>query len=78
MSIRQWQTIKVSYCQRAGKEVSFEAEVVYPTEHLPDQPPRIVAHRCSYGLQCNLNGTPSCVWSGTNPAYDPFRENDQP
>jgi hypothetical protein len=69
-----WQTIKVSYCQRAGEEVSFEAEVIYPDELLPDQPPRIIAHRCSHGVACNLEGAPSCVWSGTNPAFDPFKE----
>jgi len=77
VSNRKWQTIKVSYCQRVGHEVSLEAEVVYPSDVMPDQPPRIVAHRCSFGLQCNLEGTPSCVWAGTNPDYDPFVENAQ-
>jgi hypothetical protein len=72
MAQRTWQTIKVSYCQRIGKEVSFEAEVIYPDDLMPDQPPRVIAHRCEYGVQCNLEGTPSCIWAGTNPNYDPF------
>lgn len=72
MSYRTWQTIKVSYCQRVGKEVEFQAEVVYPEGFQSDQPPRVIAHRCAYGVQCNLEGTPSCIWSGTNPNYDPF------
>ena len=72
MAQRTWQTIKVSYCQRIGKEVSFEAEVIYPDDLMPDQPPRVIAHRCEYGVRCNLEGTPSCIWAGTNPNYDPF------
>jgi len=74
MAVKMWQTIKVSYCQRADKEVSLEAELLYPDEHLPDQPPRIIAHRCAYGLQCNLNMESGCVWAGTHPTYDPFAE----
>ncbi len=78
MNQKQWQTIKVQYCQRVGKEVSLEAQVVYPGENMPDQPPRIVAHRCSFGLQCNLlNNSPSCIWAGTNPNYDPFSEDKE-
>lgn len=72
MAKTAWETIKVSYCTRIGKDVSLEAQVVYPSSVLPDTPPRIIAHRCEYGVECNLEGTPSCVWAGTNPTYDPF------
>ncbi len=72
MSETNWETIKVHYCSRAGAEVTLEAQVIYPPEFLPDQPPRVVAHRCSYGVECNLMDKPTCVWSGTNPNYDPF------
>jgi hypothetical protein len=54
--------------------VALEAQVVYPSEWLPDQSPRILAHRCSMAMECNLDGRPSCIWSGTNPAIDPFIE----
>lgn len=74
MTEAMWQTIKVHYCNRVGSEVSFEAQVVLPSDIMPDQPARVVAHRCSFGSQCNLDGTPSCVWAGTNPNYDPFEE----
>jgi hypothetical protein len=74
MAIKTWQTIKVQYCQHAESEVSLDAEVLYPEEHLPDQGPRIVAHRCSRGLECGLLEEPACVWAGTNPQYDPFSE----
>lgn len=72
MAEKSWETIKITYCQRIGKEVSLEAQVVYPSNVMPDTPPRILAHRCEYGVECNLEGTPSCVWAGTNPNYDPF------
>jgi hypothetical protein len=74
MAVKTWQTLKIKYCQHAGVEVGLEAEVVYPAEWLPDQPPRVNAHRCSHGLACNLDGRPSCIWAGTNPVFDPFLE----
>jgi hypothetical protein len=74
MAVKTWQKIKVQYCQHAGGEVALEAEVLYPEEHLPDQGPRVVAHRCSRGLECGLLEEAACVWAGTNPTYDPFLE----
>ncbi len=72
MAVRIWQPIKVCFCDHAGTEVALEAELVYPPEWLPEQPPRVLAHRCSNGLDCNLDERPSCVWAGTNPMVDPF------
>ena len=74
MSLRTWQAIKICYCVHAGEEVALEAEVVYPSDILPDQAPRVLAHRCSHALACNLDDRPSCIWAGTNPAIDPFIE----
>ena len=74
MSVRVWQPIKISYCQHVGSEVALEAELVYPPEWLPDQSPRVMAHRCSRAIACNLDGRPSCLWAGTNPMMDPFLE----
>jgi len=72
MANKSWETVKLQYCHHACEDVCLEAEVVYPAEWLPDQPPRVLARRCSHGMNCNLDGRPSCVWAGTNPAYDPF------
>jgi hypothetical protein len=72
MAQGSWQTVKVIYCERAGCDASYEVQVVHPSEILPDQPPRILARRCNQGLECNLSDHPGCVWSGTNPSYDPF------
>lgn len=72
MAIKSWETVKLQYCHHVCEDVCLEAEVVYPAEWLPEQPGRVLARRCSHSLMCNLDGRPSCVWAGTNPAYDPF------
>jgi hypothetical protein len=71
---KTWQTLKVCYCQHVGQEVALEAEVVYPAEFLPEQPGRVTAHRCSQGINCNQDDRAACMWSGSNPAFDPFLE----
>jgi hypothetical protein len=72
MSEKVWEPIKYCFCEHVGRDVAFEAELVYPDDILPDQAPRVLAHRCSLGLSCNQDGRPSCKWAGTNPAVDPF------
>jgi len=74
MSEKTWRIVKVRYCDHAAAEVSLDAEVVYPAEWLPDQPPRILSHRCSNAVHCRLFNQAACIWAGTNPAYDPFLE----
>ena len=74
MPSKNWQTIKVQFCHHVDQEVVLEAEVIEPPEWMPYQMPRIVAHRCSQAILCNLDERPSCVWAGTNPIIDPFIE----
>lgn len=74
MSVKTWQPIKVCFCDHVNQQVALEGALVYPADWMPDQPPRILAHRCSKGIDCNLDGRPSCIWSGTNPVIDPFIE----
>jgi hypothetical protein len=74
MAVRNWEVLKVCYCGYIDAQVGLEAEVVFPAELLPDQAPRVVAHRCSRGVECGLVDKPGCVWAGTNPAFDPFQE----
>lgn len=76
MAEKLWEVIKIRYCQHVAKDVSLEVEAVYPVEWMPDQPPRIVAHRCSNAFACSLDPRAACVWAGSNPAYDPFQEED--
>ncbi len=74
MAFSTWDTVKVQFCERTKANVGLEAELVYPAEFLPDQAPRVLAHRCSRSFACNLFSQASCVWAGTNPSYDPFSE----
>ena len=76
MAIRDWQTLKVRYCEHVNTEVGLEAEVVYPADILPDQSPRLLTHRCSQGYECALENKGNCVWAGNNPDYDPFEEEE--
>jgi hypothetical protein len=71
MAFRTWQVSKIKYCEHIGHEIALESEVVYPAEQLPDQPPRLIARRCSNALVCNQIDKPVCVWCGTNPDHDP-------
>jgi len=75
MAVRNWQPIKYCYCHHVDQNVALEAEVVFPAEWLPEQAPRVLAHRCSHAISCNLDGRSSCLWAGTNPVIDPFIEN---
>ena len=77
MTEKIWEVIKIQYCHHVDQEVGLQVQTVYPSEHLPDQPPRITAHRCSHAYACNLDGRPSCIWAGTNPTYDPFLEKEK-
>ena len=72
MAVVMWKSIKEQRCERVGEEVALEARIVYAAEFMPDQPPRILAHRCSKGLECNQMDSPTCIWAGTLPGYDPF------
>ncbi len=70
MAERTWQVQRIKYCEHAGHEIAIENEVVYPAEQLPDQPPRILARRCSNAIECNMVDKASCALCGTNPDLD--------
>ena len=71
MAQKKWQVSKVRYCEHVGQEVALEVEVVYPAEHLPDQPPHVTAHRCSKALECNRLDMMICAYCFTNPSEKP-------
>jgi hypothetical protein len=72
MAERVWEVTKVCYCEHVKDDVTLESEVLYPIDSLPDSP-RVLAHRCSHGAQCNQMDRAACIWAATNPDYDPFR-----
>ena len=68
-----WEPVRTIFCEQAGAEASLEFRLVFPSDHLPDQPARVIARRCSLGLACSeKTGILGCCWTGTNPLYDPF------
>jgi hypothetical protein len=73
MAERNWETRKVIYCDHVQCQVALEVEVVYPSEHMPEQLPRVLSRRCSRGVECNLIEKATCLWAGTNPHHDPFK-----
>lgn len=77
MAEKTWQPIKIRYCAHAGCDVALEVSAVYPAEHLPDQAPRVTAHRCSKAMDCVMLENSTCVWAGNNPSFDPFKEKDE-
>lgn len=71
MAEKNWEVLKVRYCDHVGHEISIEAEVVHPADYLPDAP-RVLAHRCSNARECNMYDKPVCAWCGTHPDHEPL------
>jgi hypothetical protein len=72
MALRTWVRQKTVVCDHLRREVSLEVELALPAEVLPDPEPRVLAHRCSYGMSCNSLDRPTCLWAGTLPGFDPL------
>jgi hypothetical protein len=72
MALRTWVRQKTAVCDHLHREVSLEVELVLPADVLPEQAPRVLAHRCSYGASCNALDRPACAWAGTLPGFDPL------
>ena len=73
MAATQWVTVQELQCDLMGREARLMELRVYPADILPDVPAyRVLARKCSLGLECNLLGYP-CKWAYTDSDYDPFR-----
>ena len=71
MTQKKWQIEKIHYCEHVNAQVALEVQVVYPAEYLPDQPPHVIAHRCSKALECNKVDKLVCAYCFTNPDVKP-------
>lgn len=69
MAQKKWQIRKTIHCEYAGRDVVFETQIIIPSESLPDQPPRVIAHRCSNAIECNKIEKMTCALCGTNPNH---------
>lgn len=72
MADRTWEASQVCYCEHVKQNVALESELLYPADFLPD-PPRLLSHRCALARECAQFAKATCIWTGTNPDYDPFR-----
>jgi hypothetical protein len=75
MAKSSWVKTQKIYCERINQEVDLLEERIIPDNVLPNvgEPFQVRARTCSHWLDCNLSGAP-CCYSGTNPSYDPFRD----
>src|SRR5215204_2072117 len=62
MAEKKWYVSKVRYCEHVGHEIALETQVVLPSEYLPEQKPRVTAHRCSNAMQCDQQTSLCVVW----------------
>ena len=76
MAYKNWEVIKVSYCEHAGEEVALEAEVVYPASYLPEQAPRIIAHPAAWPV--TVSASPAAVGRGPTPDLTLSRSRKRP
>lgn len=67
-----WEVSRSGFCDHVHREVALEVELVHPLDFLPD-PPRVIAHRCSLGMECNHSASTACLWANTNPNHDPHK-----
>ena len=73
MAEKEWESIQTYYCAHVDQEVSLDVELTYPIDFLGDQA-RVGAHRCSNILMCNQFSQSACIFAGTNPDVDPFKD----
>jgi hypothetical protein len=66
-----WHEIERRMCEHVREEVSLEAKLAFAAEVLPDQPPRVLAHRCSHEATCHRMEKPTCAWAALIASLDP-------
>lgn len=72
MAIERWVTVKTQWCDIVGREVALQERRVYPAEIIADMERfRVLAHRCTADVECNLLGC-NCRWAYTGPDVDRF------
>ncbi len=71
-----WVTISKIWCGKLQDEAALMEQRYYFDEPIPDgggPPFKVIARKCSYGVDCNLQGH-ACRWAHTNPNNDPFEQ----
>lgn len=52
--------IHISTCPHCNGEATIRSVVVFPAEHLPETPPRIISRNCDQYNNCNLFDKVEC------------------
>lgn len=68
MAWESWRTVKRGRCDFIDEEVAFEWRLVFAAAMLPDQPPRVLAYRCTGAESCERFDQPACPWVSLSPA----------
>ena len=69
-TVEKWVPVKKQWCEILQEEAELLEHRVYPTGVLPDtEPYRVLGHKCSAAITCNLIGC-QCKWAYTNPTVD--------
>lgn len=73
MTTTAWVVVDTIQCDRVGQKADLLEQREYFEHQLTDvgRPYRVLAHKCSFGLECNL-AEQRCQWSYINPNYNPF------
>lgn len=67
MAWETWRTIQQTRCIFLQGKVCLEARVLYPADIMPDQPPRVLAFRCSSVQDCDRFNQADCPWGILTP-----------
>ena len=67
MAWETWRTVKRAQCEFVNEEVALESKLVHAADLLPDQPPRVMAYRCSSAENCDRFGHPACPLGSHTP-----------
>ncbi len=73
MAKEEWVTVGKKWCDLIQLEAEIKEHRVYPDNIMPDGIPyKVVAHKCSADMDCNMAGVP-CAMAYNNPGTDRFK-----
>ena len=66
MAWESWRTVKQTRCEIMDEEITLHSRLAFAADNLPDQPPRVLAHRCSSAEHCDHFDQPKCPWESVS------------
>jgi hypothetical protein len=62
MAWESWRAGKQTHCEVMDEKVTLQSRLAFAADNLPDQPPRVLAHRCSSAENCDHFDQNKCPW----------------